>query len=99
MPDLAAAYKDWVEEALGSGGQLRNGKWSESIAVGSESFVTITKEKLGFRAKGRGVVGGDGGYVLRAPPAPYNSILGDENDVLSPENRFFWKNNLNISNE
>ena len=72
---------------------MRDGKWSESIAVGNESFVTMTKEKLGFKAKGREVVGGDGGYVLREPPAPYNSILGDENEALRPENAYFWDDN------
>lgn len=28
-------------------------KWSESIAVGSESLIMMTKEKLGIKAKGR----------------------------------------------
>jgi putative transposase len=73
---------------------LRDGKWSESIAVGSESFVMMTKEKLGIKAKGREVVGEDGSYALRESPAPYNSILGYENDVLRPENAYFWDHNL-----
>jgi len=84
---------------LSAGGQLRDGKWSESVAVGSESFVTITKEKLGFKAIGREVVGGDGGYVVREPPAPYNGILRHENDALRPENALFWGDNLRISTE
>ena len=69
---------------------MREGKWSESIAVGSESFVTMTKEKLGIKAKGREVVGEEGSYVLRESPAPYNSILGHENEALRPENACFW---------
>ena len=99
MPDLAAAYRGWVEDALRAGGQLRDGKWSESIAVGSESFVTMTKEKLGSKAKGREVIGEDGSYVLQESPAPYNSGLGHKKDVLSPENGFFWEVNLCISTE
>jgi putative transposase len=93
MPDLADAYRGWVEDALSADGQLRDGKWSESIAVGSESFVTMTKEKLGFKAKGREVVGGDGAYVLPEAPAPYNSFLGNENDALRPENAYSWDGN------
>lgn len=93
MANLADAYRGWIEEALGAGGRFRDGKRSESIAVGSESFVLITKEKLGIRAKGRKLVGEDGSYVLRESLAPYNSILGHENDVLRPENIFLWKNN------
>ncbi len=88
MVDLAYTYRGWVEEALSGDGQLRDCRWSESIAVGSELFVTITKEKLGAKAKGREVVGGNGSYVLQEPPAPYNTFLGHENDVLSLENAF-----------
>jgi len=38
----------------------REGKWTESIAVGSESFVNSTKEKLGIKAQGREVIEADG---------------------------------------
>jgi putative transposase len=72
---------------------LPDGKWSESIAVGTESFVIMTKEKLGIKAKGREVAGEDGSYVLRESPTPYNSILGHENDALRPENAYFWNHN------
>jgi hypothetical protein len=53
----------------------------------------MTKEKLGIKAKGREVVGGDGSYALRESPAPY-SILGYENDMLRPENAYFWDHSL-----
>ncbi|MCK7504601.1 MAG: hypothetical protein MZV70_11280 [Desulfobacterales bacterium] len=76
MPDLADAYRGWIEGAIGAEGRLREGKWSESIAVGSESFVMMTKEKLGIKAKGREVVGEDGSYALRECPVPYKTILG-----------------------
>lgn len=94
MADLADAYRGWVSDALGEGGQLRDGKWSESVAVGSELFVTMTKEKLGFKAKGREVIGEDESYVLRESPASYNSILGHQNDPLSFGNAYFWDDNL-----
>jgi putative transposase len=94
MPDFADAYRGWIEEAIVADGQLRDGKWSESIAVGSESFIMMTKEKLGIKAKGREVVCEEGSYALRESPAPYSSILGHENDDLSPENAYFWEHNL-----
>jgi hypothetical protein len=47
--------------------------------------VTARKEKLGIKARGREVVGGDGSYELREPPAPYNGIWGHENAVLMPQ--------------
>ena len=39
MPDLADAYRGWIEEAIAGDGQLRDVKWSESIAVGSVTDV------------------------------------------------------------
>jgi hypothetical protein len=56
--------------------------------VGSEAFVTATKEKRGIRAKGREVVGGDGSYVQESP-APYSGIFGHENVALRYENTYF----------
>ena len=32
--------------------QVRDGRWTESVAVGSEAFVAAAKEKLGFRGEG-----------------------------------------------
>jgi REP element-mobilizing transposase RayT len=93
MEDLAEAYRGWIEETIRADGLLRQGKWSESIAVGSESFVMTTKEKLGIKAKGREVVGEDGSYMLRESAAPYSSILGHENDGLRLENTYFWDDN------
>jgi putative transposase len=93
MPDLADAYGGWIEEAIGAEGQLRDGRWSESIAVGSESFVMMTKEKLEIKAKGREVVGEDGSYELRESPAAYKGILGHENEALRLENTYFWDDN------
>ena len=97
MDDFADAYRGWVEESLSGYGHLRDGKWTESIAVGSEAFVTATKETLGPRAKGRELGGGDGSYELREAPAAYNGILGHENDALRAENAHFWDRNLGIS--
>jgi putative transposase len=94
IADLADAYRGWIEEAIGAEGQLRDGKWSESIAVGSESLVMMTKEKLGIKAKAREVLGEDGSYALRESPAPYSTFLGHENVVLRPENAYFWDHNL-----
>jgi putative transposase len=44
------------------------------------------KEKLGFRAKGREVVGRNGSFELRESSAAYRSILGPENAAIRPQN-------------
>ena len=92
MDDLAAAYRGWIKDSLGGGNSLRDGKWTESVAVGSEAFVTATKEALGDKGEGRAVIGGDGSYELREPPAAYKGIFGHENTVLRAENKYFWQN-------
>ncbi len=59
MDDLANAYRRWIEDVVLTGDRRREGKWTESIAVGSESFVNATQEKLGIKAQGREVIGAD----------------------------------------
>ena len=92
MDDLAAAYRGWIKHSLGGGNSLRDGKWTESVAVGSEAFVTNTKEALGDKGEGRAVIGGDGSYELREPPTAYKGAFGHENTVLRAENKYFWQN-------
>jgi len=97
MDDLAKAYRGWVEESLHKTGCFRDEKWTESVAVGSEGFVMAAKEKLGFKAKGREVVGRDGSFELKEEQLPYRGILRHENVILSPQNQYFWEDMRFIS--
>jgi putative transposase len=97
MDDLAAAYRRRIEESLQEGNHIRDQKWTESVAVGSEGFVKATKEKLGFKVKGREVIGGNGSYELREPPAAYKGIFGGENVVPRLQNEYFWEDSGSIS--
>jgi hypothetical protein len=56
-----------------------------------------TKEALGFRAKGREVVGGNGRFELKESPTAYRGILEFENAVLSPQNQYLWEEIQSIS--
>jgi len=81
----------WVFEAkLRKGDGRREPRWTESIAVGSETFIEDTKERLGVKAMGRQVVGGDGNYELRDSGSSYKPDFGHENVGLSPKNTYFW---------
>jgi putative transposase len=89
--DLAVAHRDWVEEALIKKDSLRReGKWTESIAVGSEAFVVATQAKLGIKGHSREVIGSNGSYELRETSAPYMPLLGHGNDGLRLQNGYFW---------
>lgn len=50
------AHKEWLEEALRDNRPVRQGEWTESIAVGSERYTAKIQEKLGIRAKGRTIM-------------------------------------------
>lgn len=95
--DLAAAYRGWIDEALSKGTLRREGKWTESIAVGSEPFVYATQAKLGIKGHGREVVGADGSYELRESNEPYTTILGPENDSPRLQNGYFWNDPAGMS--
>ena len=88
--ELRNSHKKWVEEILRAKNYVRENKWSQSIAVGSKSFVEGIKEKLGIRAKGRKVVGSRDMYHLREAQAAYNSNFTPENGLLSANNTYFW---------
>jgi len=63
---------------------------TESIAAGSETFVTATTVKLGCKVKGRQILRGDGSYELREPYGSYHGILDQENAVLKFRNGYPW---------
>lgn len=90
MDDLKKTHRNWVEESLQSRNQVREGKWTESIAVGSKKFAEETRENLGIRAAGRSVKGSNGAYELRELRPPYNVDFTPENDVLRAENTYYW---------
>lgn len=69
---LQRAHRTWVEEALARAEQVRESKWTESVAVGSRDFVETLKSKLGVRAKRRRFSGADDESTLREPQAAYS---------------------------
>jgi hypothetical protein len=50
IEDLPRSDIGCVEEALACPEQVRESKWTESIAVGSRDFVDVTKRGLGVKA-------------------------------------------------
>jgi hypothetical protein len=45
---------------------------------------------LDYRAKGKDVIGGNEGYMLREGSAPYKVLFGAENDDIGLEYTYFW---------
>jgi putative transposase len=75
---------------LRSDRHVRESKWVQSVAVGSEEFVEMTKEKLGFQVKGRSVSQSGDNYQLREQQTAYSPLFAPENSSLSDDNTYFW---------
>ena len=75
---------------LAARNQIRDGKWTESIAVGNESYIEDTIQRLGIKAKGRGIIGGDKSCELRELTASYGGNFTPENGPLRPQNVYYW---------
>ncbi|MFZ0945800.1 MAG: transposase [Syntrophobacteraceae bacterium] len=86
--------KTWVEEALGGAEQTREGKWTESIAVGSRNFVEMVKGELRIKAKGRRISGTDEESGLRQSQDSYSNDFDGNNDLLSTKSACFEETNL-----
>ena len=90
VADFQQAHRDWVEDALRRQMVVREGRWSEAIAVGSLSFVEKVKSELGFKAAHREVIEAGGMYALREGSEAYGSNFGGESEALRFENARFW---------
>ena len=69
--ELKDSHNQWVDSAMQTGDSCREDKWTQSIAVGSKSFVEKMKESLGFRAVGRRVICADDTFELREGQTSY----------------------------
>jgi putative transposase len=87
-------HKDWVEEYLGDGKNIRDDRWTKSIAVGSKGFVEYVKTALGALAKGRKPLKVEEGYQLREPSVSYGGDFGFERVDIGVDNAFLWGINL-----
>lgn len=95
--EFRAAHSHWVHKYLGDDSDIRDSKWTRSIAVGSERFVERTRQELGIRAKGRKLLKSGEAFQLREPVACYSGISGIKNDDIGAKNGYFWNINLNMS--
>ena len=65
---LKSSHRGRVDEYPGNGAAGRQDEWTDSIAVGSKSFIEKVKALPGFKAKGVDVMEGGEGYHLREEP-------------------------------
>jgi putative transposase len=87
-------HKKWVDDFLSNGKNVRDDKWTNSIAVGTKSFVERAKSLMGVLAVGRKSVGAGESYQLREPGVLYRAHLGGKKSDIGSENTYFWNVNL-----
>lgn len=63
--DLKDTLYKWVNSAMQTDNRSKENKWTQSIAVGSKTFVEKMKEALGFRVTGRKIISDDDTFELR----------------------------------
>ncbi len=87
-------YQNLVNESLANGHSLRQSKWIQSVAVGSEDFIKEIKTKLGYLAKSRKIIGDveDGDFQLREKMETYNAALDTEKEDICIKNTYAWNN-------
>ena len=88
--DFREAHQELVEEALRNGNNDCRSEWSQSIAVGSKTFVAAIKAKLGVQAKGRKILEQGDVFQLREPLGPYNADFDAKMEGIGPQNACFW---------
>jgi len=88
---LRSTHRALVEAAIGKGDRSRRTEWTESVAMGSDTFVGgVLLEKLKLQAGGRRVKDAGDHYELREPEAAYNANSDGEMGNLRANNKYFW---------
>jgi putative transposase len=87
---LQQQHGQWLSDELEINNSTRDMAWTESLAVGNQSFVDEVKSLLGTKAGNRKVVISGDKHILRESRARYNVHLDTEKSSLRADNRFLW---------
>jgi len=88
--ELAAQQKTWVGSVSEGTGKRCESKWTESIAVGDQTFLEDVIKRLGIKARYRKVIEENGVCTLREPRVPYKPHFHPKNGPLSIQNSYLW---------
>ncbi len=87
---LQQQHLQWLNNELLNLNAEKDINWSESLAVGSESFVDEVRALLGYKARKRKNAAIDEKHVLRETPELYRVDFDSEMGGLSLNNQLFW---------
>jgi putative transposase len=95
--EFRMAHQELVNGFLANGNNYRQAQWTESVAVGSKSFLEGIKDKLGTLAKGRSLLEKDGALQLRENMGTYNAVFDSKKEDIGALNAYFWDVNSIIT--
>ena len=84
-------HKNLVEDALATDKNKREAHWTQSIAVGENSFVAEMKQRLGSKVLGRKAQPVQDEFQLREEVSPYITDFESEKIDISLENTYKWE--------
>ncbi len=90
LTNLQNQHQEWVAQELTLDSSKRDERWSESIAVGSESFIDQVKASLGIKAKHKEVIEQEDGYLIKEGHSSYNAHFDSKIGHLRVENTINW---------
>jgi len=88
--NLQKAYCRWVEDAIEKQGKIYEGKWSQSIAVGDNTFIENIMKELGPKARYRRAMGEGTEFQLKEDKTPYGHDSDIENYDSTAKNTYVW---------
>jgi putative transposase len=83
-------HRSWIDEGLAKGNPFREGRWTESLAVGGEVFVKEIQKALGARAISRSIIEDGEQKQLRDLQQPYSAHFAPEKISLSQNIGLKW---------
>ena len=90
-----AEHRKWLEESIHHNGlDAREPEWTESVAVGSKTFIEGIREELQPGLRGRKMRETGGHYELREQGAAYSVNFAPKNVLLSTEDTYILDLNI-----
>ncbi|MDT8398341.1 MAG: transposase [Pseudomonadales bacterium] len=91
--DLAtfqAQHRHWVQDALKRKQSKRDRRWTDSIAVGSASYIEKVKTSLGIAASHKPTIEQDSRYFIKEDEGSYRGRFDGKKAHLRPKDGTIW---------
>ncbi len=90
LETLQNQHRNWVEDELLSDSSRMEDRWTQSIAVGSESFIDQAYKALGIKGKHRNIIEDGNCCFIKESTIPYNAHIATKIDLLRVGNTIKW---------